>query len=202
MKNKLGKGGIIVVLFFATVISFPSFTSARIGVGVGNGKIQVDKQLKAGGIYELPALPVLNTGDEPGEYGVSVEFQEDAPELRPSREWFAFEPANFSLQPGEVKLVKVKLTLPVKTEPGDYFAYLEGHPIKKSEAGKTSIGVAAAAKLYFTVAPANFFQGLYYRFASLYTRYHPWDTVALSAILVAALAVLAGKKLKIQVVRK
>ena len=35
-------------------------------------------------IYNLPLLPVSNTGDEPGEYGVSIEYhegQEKNPEM-------------------------------------------------------------------------------------------------------------------------
>lgn len=189
---------LIAVLFlFSPIIVF-----GRIGVGVGTGKIQIDKPLKAGGIYDLPVLPVLNTGDEPGEYGASVEYQENVPQMRPAREWFHFEPQSFSLKPGEVQLVKVTLTVPTKTKPGDYFAYLEGHPVKKSVSGQTSIGVAAAAKLYFTVAPSNIFEGIYYRFVSLYSRYHPWDTIVLAVIFVAILLRFIGKRFKFQIARK
>lgn len=185
----------------------PIIIFGRIGVGVGIGKIQIDEQLKAGGIYNLPALPVLNTGDEPGEYGASIEYfegQETRADMgqRPATEWFRFEPQSFHLEPGKVQIVKVTLTLPIKIKPGNYFAYLEAHPIKKTEAGRTSIGVAAAAKLYFTVAPANIFQGIYYRFINLYSRYHPWDTIVLAIIFVAVLIVFFRRKFKIQIAKK
>lgn len=201
MKRKsLFRIGFALVLGF--VIFLPVVVLARIGVGVGTGKIQVDKPLQAGGIYDLPALPVLNTGDEPGDYGVSVEYHEGVPQMRPAREWFHFEPQSFSLDPGKVETVKVILTLPTKIQPGDYFAYLEGHPVKKSVSGQTSVGVAAAAKLYFTVAPANIFQGIYYRVISLYSRYHPWNTMILAVILLAMIVVFVGKRFKFQVARK
>jgi len=191
-----------LLLISCVVLILPIVVFGRIGVGVGNGKIQIDKPLKAGGIYNLPPLPVLNTGDEPGEYGVSVEYQENVPQLRPAREWFHFEPQSFHLDPGQVQLVKITLTLPTKTQPGDYFAYLEGHPVKKSVVGQTSIGVAAAAKLYFTVAPANIFQGIYYRFISLYFRYYPYDVIILAIIFVVVLIFIFKKYFKFQIVRK
>ena len=177
----------------------PIVIFARIGVGVGVGKITVDKSLKPGIIYELPTVPVLNTGDEPAEYGMSIEYQQDQPELWPAREWFAFSPDSFSLNPGEVQTVRITLNVPLKVIPGDYFSYLEAHPIKKAEAGVTSIGIAAAAKLYFTVAPANIFQGIYYRFISFWKMYSPWTWVVLGIVLAAIVIVFFRKHFAFQV---
>jgi len=188
---------IAVLLFFSPIVAF-----GDIGVGVGLGKIQIDEPLKAGGIYDLPSLPVINTGDEPGQYGVSVEYQENVPQMWPAREWFHFDPQSFSLEPGKSQTAKVTLTLPLQAKPGNYFAYLEGHPIKKSVAGITTIGVAAAAKLYFTVAPANIFQGMYYRFMSLYSIYYPWDMIIPAIIFVAVLLRIIGKRFKFSVAKK
>lgn len=190
--------GIFAILF----LLIPGVVFGRIGVGVGSGKIQIDKPFKAGGIYELPALLVLNTGDESGTYGTSIEYHEGVPQLRPAREWFDFSPQSFYLEPGKVQTVKITLTLPTKTQPGDYFAYLEGHPVKKSISGQTSIGVAAASKLYFTVAPANIFQGIYYRFISLYSRYYPYDTIVLAVIFAVALLWFLSRKFKFQIAKK
>jgi len=194
----------ITFLIFLVFIVLPLAVFARIGVGVGIGKMQVEKKLKAGMVFQLPSLPVLNTGDEPSEYEATVEYHEGVPELRPPREWFSFNPQRFYLEPGKVQQVEVILSLPVKAQPGDYFAYLEGHPIKKTTIpiGGATIGVAAAAKLYFTVAPANIFQGIYYRFISLYSRYHPYDTIVLAIIFVAILILLFRKHFKIQIARK
>ena len=165
--------------------------SAKIGVGVGTGKIQVDQALKAGLIYTLPPLTVINTGDEPSEYGVGIQYHENQPEIRPPKEWFSFEPLNFDLAPGQTQIVQVKLTLPVMgAKPGNYFVFLQGFPAKKVEAGATSVGVAAASKLYFTVAPANVFVGLYYRTDSLLKLYSPWSYVVLAVIIAALLVTL------------
>lgn len=166
------KFSIIITVFAALVV--PNEVLATIGVGVGTGKIQVDQKLKPGIIYELPSLTVLNTGDEESDYEVAVTYHEKQPQLRPPQNWFIFSPQKFHLEPGKTQAITIKLNLPVRTEPGEYFAYLEGHPVKKSASGNTTIGVAAAAKLYFTVVPGNFLEGIYYKIASLWKLYSPW----------------------------
>jgi hypothetical protein len=195
-------------ILLTLVLILPAAVFAKIGVGVGLGKIHLDEPLRAGGIYDLPSLPVLNTGDEPSDYAVGVDYFQDQETrldmgLRPAAEWFRFEPQSFHLEPGKVQMVKITLTLPTKDiKPVNYFAYLEAHPVKKSEAGITAVNIAAATKLWFTVAPSNFFQGIYYRFISLYSRYHPWDTIILAVIFVVALLWFVSKKFKFQIARK
>jgi len=200
------KGLLTLVIIGISLFSY-SYALAKIGVGIGAGKITVDEPLKAGEIYDLPALPVLNTGDEPSEYGVSIEYHEGQEEredmgFKPERNWFRFSPATFRLAPGESRVVDITLTLPVRVVPGQYFAYLEAHPIRESVAGITSVNVAAATKLYFTVEPSNIFYGLYYRVTGLYARYHPWDTVVLAIVLVALALRFIGKRFKFQIAKK
>lgn len=192
------------VLILGLALFLPVLASARIGVGIGTGKITMNEPLMAGQVHTLPVLVVLNTGDEPSDYGVSVISRESQPELKPLKEWFSFEPSEFNLEPGQSQIVQIKLTLPIKgAEPGDYFTFLQAHPAKKAAAGGgTSLGVAAAAKLYFTVAPANIFQGIYYRFINLYSAYHPWDTIVLAIIFVAIALRFIGKRFKFQIARK
>jgi hypothetical protein len=195
------------LILFAFILVLPTAGFARIGVGVGIGKVHVDETLKAGGIYDLPSVPVLNTGDEPADYHVTAQYHEGqetnpAMGLRPAEQWFNFTPSAFHLESGAVQTVKVTLTLPTKIQPGDYFAYLEARPTKKATVGETAIGIAAATQLWFTVDPANFLQGIYYRFISLYLRCHPWDTIILAVIALAFLLRFMGKRFKIQISRK
>lgn len=177
----------------------PTVVSARIGVGVGTGKIVVEDQLKPGIIYQLPLLTVLNTGDEPTTYGLSIEYHEDQPERRPSQEWFVFSPSGFSLDPGGVQQVEVTLNLPVRAAPGDYFAYLEAHPRKSSDSGTTNINIAAAAKLSFTVVPANVLSAMYYRGVSFWQVYAPWPRRAAIGILAVITVFIVRRYLNIDV---
>ncbi|MFH1745160.1 MAG: hypothetical protein ABH881_03255 [bacterium] len=181
----------IIILFCGIILILPMIASANIGVGVGTGKIRVDQPMKAGLIYTLPSYTIINTGDEPSEYGVGTQYHEDQPEMRAPRDWFSFEPMNFYLEPGQVQVVQVKLSLPIRgAKPGDYFCFLQGFPVKKADVKGTSVGVAAAAKLYFTVAPANVFTGIYYRVGSLLKLYSPWSYVVSSVIIAALLIAL------------
>ncbi len=158
--------------YFIGVILFalPIFSLASIGVGVGLGKMSLS-EVRPGGVYALPPLPVLNTGDEPSDYGVSVEYLMGVSEIRPPAEWFSFDPLLFHLEPGKVQQVGTTLSIPLQAAPGDYFAYLEAHPVKKSVSGVASIGVAAASKLYFTVVPSSLFAALYFSAYSFMARH-------------------------------
>ncbi len=189
----------ISIIFLITLISFPLFSSAKLGVGVGAGKIIIDKPLKSGMIYTLPNLPVINTGDELTSYIVSIEYLEKIPELRPERKWFIFNPSTFELKAGEVKNVAISLNIPLKVKPGDYFAFLEAHPVVKAESGITQVGIAAAAKLYFTIIPANILQGIYYRISSLIIKYSPWSYIIPLIILLSVILSVLRKFIKVDV---
>lgn len=167
---------IIAVSLLLFMLS-PLKVFANVGVGVATGKIVVDESLKAGMIYELPPLTVVNTGSVATNYVVDVSYQENQPQNRPQREWIVYTPETFHLDPGKSQAVSIKLHLPVNAEPGEYFAYLEGRPNNEIKEGKTKVGIAAASKLYFTVEASNIWSGIYHRLRSLWTEYAPWPKI-------------------------
>jgi hypothetical protein len=186
---------IFFLLFFSTV----SLVSARLGVGVATGKIQVEERLKPGQIYVLPPLTIVNTGDEESDYKVVISYHEGQQELRPAKEWLAFSPKSFHLKPGISQLVEIKLHLPLKVEPGDYFVYLEGQPDEKDQAGQTKVGIAAAAKLYFTVEPANLWWGAYYKLVSFWSVYEPWPQRVSYVIIGIGVILILRRFLNVQI---
>lgn len=181
----------LVVLLITSFLSNPAY--AKIGVGIGTGKIRVDEILKPGTIYQLPSLSVVNTGDLTSSYEVSMSYNEEQKELRPDQKWVKFTPSVFELEPGEVKIVSITLDLPIKTVPGKYFAYLQASPVQKNESGESSVGIAAAAKFYYEVAPANVFVGIYYRLLSLWNLYSPW-TERVAGVIALAVVYFVGRK--------
>lgn len=185
---------IFILSFLTLAILVPSGALANLGVGVGTGKIELDEPVKPGGLYTLPPLTVINTGDEASDYGVSVEYKSDQPKMSPPKDWFIFTPTDFYLEPGQSQIVRVQVNIPIKATPGEYFAYLEGHPARKdSSAGGATVGIGAAAKLLFAVAPANIFQGIYYRVLFLLTTNAPWSYVILTLIAFSVLIVFIRK---------
>jgi len=187
-----------IIILLITGFFIASVALAGIGVGVNLGKIEIDEPIKPGGIYNFPSIGVINTGTEPADYELAITYHQDQPEIRPLQEWFSFNPSSFRLEPGESQNVAVKLTLPTKTKPGDYFAYLEAHPVIKAGPG-TTIGVAAATKTYFSVAPANIFQAITYRVSSFFTVYAPWTYVVLIVVVGAIIITVFRKFFKFNI---
>jgi len=167
-----------VVLSVAAFVMLPVFVGAKVGVGMGAGEIRLTDPIKPGGIYELPSVRIFNTGDETTTYGMNIAYHQERLEKRPAKEWFSFNPATFTLEPGKSQDVSVTMLVPVKTEPGDYFAFIESGPVPSNEPG-TSVGVAVATKLFFTADPANVFQAMQFRITSLVSAYAPWSWVAM-----------------------
>lgn len=190
------------LFFIAILLSFllvPASIFARIGVGVATGKIQVNDKLKPGIIYNLPPLTVINTGDIPSEYEVSMTYFEKQGQLKPPNDWFIFSPQRFHLEPGKVQVVKIKINLPITVTPGNYFGFLEAHPIQKDTSGQTTIGIAAATKLYFTVVPANIFYAIFYKIVSFWNIYAPWPQRVLIFVLIVGSALFVRKFFNIQI---
>lgn len=172
---------------------------AKVGVGVGVGKIEVDEVLVPGSIYDLPDIPIINTGDVVANYEMGVEYHENQEDLKPVASWFIFKPESVEIKPQESKLIDIKLNLPLDTEPGLYFAYLEAKPKLIGESGVTNVGIAAASKLTFAVAPANMRMAVYYKIKSFFRVYSPWPQRALGVICVIIILILFKKFFKFEV---
>ena len=185
------KSLLALAVFGLFVFSY-SVALAKVGVGMGAGEIRVDEPVKLGGIYELPSLRIFNTADEVTTYGMGVAFHQDYLQLRPDKSWFSFNPSTFTINPGESQEVSITMLVPLKGEPGDYFAFIESGPVPTNAPG-TSVGVAVATKLYFTLIPANLFQAIGFRISSFFETYSPWSWGGLGFIVLIALLVIFRK---------
>ena len=175
------------------LLAIPATVFASIGVGVGTGIIDVSDKLRAGGIYNLPAVVVYNTGTETATYSMSLTLNETQEQLKPNPAWFSFSPIEFQLEPGRSQTVTPTLSLPVRIEPGSYYGYLEAHPVETTEQGTTRVGVAAATILRFDVEASNLFWAILYRIRSLYRQAEPWSHVAVG-VVVAVIILLINKR--------
>lgn len=185
--------GLLILSVFAVLFLFSSSsTFAKVGVGMGAGEIRLTEPMKLGGIYQLPDLRIFNTGDETTTYGMDVAYHQDRTELRPAKEWFSFNPGKFTLEAGKSQEIRVTMTIPLKAEPGDYFAFVESGPMASNKPG-TSVGVAVASKLFFTVVPANIFQAVFFRTSSFFKAYAPWSWIGLVVLFAAILIALVRR---------
>lgn len=189
----------LLLVILVTFLFIPRSVFARIGVGVATGKIVVNEKLKPGIIYTLPPLTVINTGDIPSDYEVETTYFETQKQMKPPNNWFIFSPHHFHLQPGRVQTVTIKLNLPLRVTPGDYFGFLEAHPMQKSKAGLTTVGIAAATKLYFSVVPANIFSAIWYKILSFWEVYAPWPQRVLLGLALLVILFLFKKFFNIQI---
>lgn len=167
---------------------------ATLGVGIATGAIRIDEDLMSGMSYKLPSLTIMNTGDETATYGMNVAYHDDQKEhLLPSN-WLTFTPSSFLIEPGGSQIVEVQLKIPLTDViPGDYFCYLEGYPKTDVTSGETSVGIAAAAKLYLTIAPSNIFQAIYYKTLSIWEIFYPWSLVVLIAVTLIIIVTIFKK---------
>ncbi|MBI4136022.1 MAG: hypothetical protein HY481_00515 [Candidatus Vogelbacteria bacterium] len=190
-----------VFIFIGFLLILPLSTGARVGVGMGQGEIRLTEPTKPGGIYALPSLRIFNTGDETATYGMGVAYHQENPELRPRREWFIFKPETFILEPQQSQEVAITMLVPVKAEPGDYFAFLESGPVPSNEPG-TTVGIAVATKLFFTMVPANLFQAINYRIVSFFKIYSPWPQIGLGVLAAVILLFLFRKFFSLNISRR
>lgn len=174
-----------VTLFLVLLAAPPA--SARLGVGVNVGHIEVNEPLLSGGIYEIATMSVINTGNEAGDYGVGVSYRDNQKEMKPPQEWFRFSSEKFELKPGRQRAVDISLVIPVNAKAGDYFALVEGHPIAGAEG--LSIGIAAAAKLNFTVESSSFFWAVANRLTTWFGNNAPYS-YAFVGVIFLAIAIL------------
>lgn len=161
---------LLALPLMAVLFSFSTFAQKQVGVGVGLGLIRLHEPLTPGGVYKLPSIPVINTGEVESEYEVV------AANTRPGL--FTFSPARFTLAPGETQNAAVHLNLPFDAPAGDYLVYLEAHPLQSEQSGQVAIGVAAATKLFYSVGQSPSVLGaLKQRVLTLWRLYLPWSLI-------------------------
>lgn len=194
-------GGVLFASLLAIGV-LPAISLAKVGVGMGAGEIRLTESVKPGGIYELPSVRIFNTGDETTTYKMDVAYHQDYRQLRPAESWFSFNPLTFTIEPGKSQEIKITMLVPLKATPGDYFAFIESGPVPSNAPG-TSVGVAVATKLFFTVVPANIFQAISYRISSFLSAYAPWSWIGLGVLAFIILVMILRRFVSLNIsVRK
>lgn len=185
----------LMVLLLALLSSTGLAYAQELGVGINTGKITVDEPMMPGGSYKLPSVGIINTGQVMTDYEMAISYHEGQPELKPAAAWFNFDPKTITLEPKQSKNIAITLHIPANARPGAYFVYLEAHPVAK--AGAVAIGIAAVARLYFTVKPANIFSALANQASAFIQDQAPYSWVVLGVILLVIIIILIRRFVRI-----
>jgi hypothetical protein len=178
---------ITAVVFAGAAIVAATVSYADRGVGVSVGEMTVETVLAPGSSYSLPAIAVINTGDEPSDYQISIGYLADQAQQQPRPEWFVFSPRTFSLDPGASTDVVPRLIVPTDAEPGEYFALLKAQTVSRSANG-TSVGVAAATKVSFSIESSSWLDAQRRQLDRWLYAWSPWTYLIPAGLLLAFLA--------------
>jgi hypothetical protein len=158
---------------------------AIVGAGISLSRIEVDKPLKQGQVYKLPPIPVFNPGDEQSSYAMGISYMEGQKDLKPSSTWFLFSPKSFKLQPGKRQVVQTTLVVPVRAEPGKYFALLRAGIALPGK--RTGLAAGAAAILRFEVEPGSLLSAVFYWISSHLAPLAPYSYIGLGILGLVAI---------------
>jgi hypothetical protein len=192
--NRRTTGSLIASALVAVLLTPAMAFAAHVGVGVNLGKIDITDKVVPGGIYKLPSVGVVNTGDTVTNYKVTVVGMFQPNQKQPDPAWFQFTPATFSLKPGETQQVGGQMTIPLKAQPGSYFGFIQAQPVVKTSG--VSLGVAAATKLTFMLSPSNWFAAMLFRLQELAAIYSPWSYIVIALIVLLAIAIPVQRRYK------
>jgi hypothetical protein len=182
-----GRGALLVAMMAALAalwgLTAPATAEASVGVGVTVGAIRLDEPVQPGAIERLPSTYVVNSGSEPTTYAVTVMGM-----IAPGRQiadpaWFDLTPSLVHLAASRTVKIEIELAVPANAEPGDYLALVAARPA--ADASGSSVGITAATKVLFSVAPSNLLWAAYYRARSIFRLYAPWSYVAAGSVLAA-----------------
>jgi hypothetical protein len=193
---------ILCALALACTFALLGTSSSRAdrGVGINVSRIAVAESLKQGGSYSLPTFAVVNTGDETAMYEVSVDHIANQVEHSPDPRWFEFRPSRFELAPGESQDVAAHLTLPAGAQTGDYYGQVQAQLVA-DDVG-TSIGLAAATRLTFSVESSGWFAAQRLRISRFLRDLEPWTYVVEGVLLVGVAGYLIVRYSPYKLVRK
>lgn len=145
------------------LLAFPAAAAASIGVGIQVGPVRLAGIAHAGQTYDLPPVYVVNTGTEPETVRLDVQRLSKGTGRDVPRAWFKPGQTDVHLDPKQSATIPVQLVVPADATLGPYFSDVVAHGSASIQAGQTTLGVAAATKLQFTVGkavPAGFWSSL------------------------------------------
>ena len=176
----LGSAGLIVLL------AVPATAQASVGVGIQAGPVRLGAAAHPGGSYALPPVYVVNTGSQPESLTVRVE-RVSAGSGRPVPVSWVHAPGSaVRLSHNQGTRIPLQLIIPATAQPGEYLSDVVVRGSAALSDGGANLGVAAATKLEFRVAPGVASAGWF--------SMPGWVLLAAVAIVLLGAAALMGRR--------
>ena len=175
------------LLLFVLVGSSAVQAGATVGVGTTTPRIVIDQDVHPGGVYRLPAIPVINTGTERAEFRVFVDRASEQSELVADSRWIALTPAAVSLDASRSALINAIITVPLLVRPGEYQALIVAQPVVPGASPGTP-AVQVGTKVVFRIVQSNPLVALFWRIRSLFEMWAPWSYIG-AGIVIAGLLI-------------
>lgn len=190
-------------LVTAAILVLPIAPGAQAGVGTGitTFEIVLDKPLESGQTHDLQPVGIMNTGDVRTSYGIRATYLRGQKQLHPDPSWFSFEPRQVTLEPSMSASFKPRLSLPVGTKPGKYFALLQAYAGVRTKKG-AAMSSAAATKLTFKVIGTNPLRAIWNKILDFLQTYAPWSYAVLAFLAVAVVTLVVLRQFEFSIKRR
>ena len=166
----------------ATPVAISATAQASIGIGIQAGPVRLTGAAHPGGSYALPPVYVVNTGTEPESVSIRVQrISAGSGHVVPAA-WIRDSGGAVQLAHSQGTRIPLQLVVPATARPGQYFSDIVVRGSGALADGGANLGVAAATKLEFTVAPGVVSAGGWFSMPA-------W--VLLAALAIVALGVAA-----------
>ena len=142
-----------VPVAFAALSFFLPAAQASVGVGVQATPVRLGNAAHAGGSYALPPVFVLDTGTQAEKITVRVERLSKGAGRAVPPSWVRATGPVVQLTPHQSARIPLELVVPAGARPGQYLSDIVVTGSAVISAGRANLGVAAATRLVFSVAP-------------------------------------------------
>jgi hypothetical protein len=144
-----------VPVAFAAFSLFLPAAQASVGVGVQAAPVRLGNVAHAGGSYALPPVYVIDTGTQPETISVRVERLSQGTGRAVPSSWVQAASSAVQLSPRQSARIPLQLVVPGSAKPGRYLSDIVVAGSAVISAGRANLGVAAATRLEFSVAPGS-----------------------------------------------
>ena len=144
----------------AALLSLAVTSEASVGVGVQAGPVLLASAAHPGGSYALPPVYVVNTGTQPEVVSVRID-RLSAGSGRPVPPSWIHAGPSVRLTAHQAARISLQLDVPAGARTGAYLSDVVAAGSGTISEGNANLGVAAATKLEFRVAPGPAPAGLW-----------------------------------------